>query len=325
MKFKQFTKDQLPALIKLWNENATGENGIFKPWTEELFTNKFLNNPHFKNESLVLLYKENELIGAGQANFTNQNPESPGFITFVVVKKKYQRQGYGTQILEKLEKYLKDNGKTFVRCYFGNPTNLEWYVPGYDKHNHPGAPAVEFNSAYYFLLLSYGYNTNGQLDAFHLELENYELPEYVVNKKKENEKDGYFIDFFDPEKDHGLKELFEDLNSPTWFEEIERQRKLGNLNKLLVVKKDHCALGFTGPIFTEPSGRGYLSGVGIHSKVRARGLGKTMFCELCLRSKENGAKFMTLFTGSDNKARNIYLYAGMRIVKSFAIMRKDFK
>ena len=34
---------------------------------------------------------------------------------------------------------------------------------------------------------------------------------------------------------------------------------------------------------------------------------------------------MTLFTGSDNKARNIYLYAGMRIVKSFAIMRKDFK
>ena len=49
MKFKQFTKDQLPALIKLWNENATGENGIFKPWTEELFTNKFLNNPHFKN------------------------------------------------------------------------------------------------------------------------------------------------------------------------------------------------------------------------------------------------------------------------------------
>ena len=123
----------------------------------------------------------------------------------------------------------------------------------------------------------------------------------------------------------GLKELFEDLNSPTWFEEIERQRKLGNLNKLLVVKKDHCALGFTGPIFTEPSGRGYLSGVGIHSKVRARGLGKTMFCELCLRSKENGAKFMTLFTGSDNKARNIYLYAGMRIVKSFAIMRKDFK
>ena len=83
--------------------------------------------------------------------------------------------------------------------------------------------------------------------------------------------------------------MFEDLNSPTWFEEIERQRKLGNLNKLLVVKKDHCALGFTGPIFTEPSGRGYLSGVGI------------------------------------KKSININLYAVTIIVKSFAIMRKDFK
>ena len=34
---------------------------------------------------------------------------------------------------------------------------------------------------------------------------------------------------------------------------------------------------------------------------------------------------MTLFTGSDNKARNIYLYAGMKIAQSFAIMRKELK
>ena len=34
---------------------------------------------------------------------------------------------------------------------------------------------------------------------------------------------------------------------------------------------------------------------------------------------------MTLFTGSENKARNIYLYAGLKIVQSFAIMRKELK
>ena len=34
---------------------------------------------------------------------------------------------------------------------------------------------------------------------------------------------------------------------------------------------------------------------------------------------------MTLFTGADNRARNIYLYAGLRIAKSFTVMKKELK
>ena len=50
-----------------------------------------------------------------------------------------------------------------------------------------------------------------------------------------------------------------------------------------------------------------------------------MFCKFCEFSKETGGEYMTLFTGSDNRARNIYLYAGLRVVMSFVVMRKDFK
>ena len=50
-----------------------------------------------------------------------------------------------------------------------------------------------------------------------------------------------------------------------------------------------------------------------------------MFASLCIGLKEIGAQFMTLFTGENNPARNIYEAAGFKIVKSFADMRKDIK
>lgn len=328
MKFKIFDSSLIDEIISLWNDEIASL-GFFKPWTVESFTNKFLKNPSFKKEGLVCLFKDNlEMIGFGEANVTkNQlNPSlTPGYITCIAVRKKYQRQGYGTLILEKLEEFLKNEGKTFVRNFFMNPTNLEWYVPGYDKHNHPGAPAISYNSSYYLFLLANGYNTNGQQDAYHLNLRDYELPEYVIKKKAFNEKDGYTLTYYDDKIHFGFDPLFEALKNEGWNQAVKSEINRGNGSKLLIAQKDGEILGFTGPIFTEESGRGYLAGIGIHPKVQGRGLGKTLFCELCYQHKIKGSKFMTLFTGSDNPARNIYMYAGMKPIQSFAIMRKDFK
>ena len=119
--------------------------------------------------------------------------------------------------------------------------------------------------------------------------------------------------------------MFDALNHDGFRAAVKTAIKNGEGSKLLICQKDGEILGFTGPVRTEPSGRAYLSGVAIHPKAQKRGLGKTMFCELCRRSKENGAKFMTLFTGADNRARNIYLYAGLRIARSFVIMKKELK
>ena len=240
-----------------------------------------------------------------------------------MVKEKYRRHGIGSFILEKLEKYIKDSGRTVIRNYFGAPMNLKWYVPGYDKHEHAGAPAVPFNTSYYFLLLANGYNVNGQHDGFHVNLENFNMDEKVLEKIKENEKDGYFITYYDKNRHYGFDEMFDALQNEGFRNAVHNVLAKPNPDPLLIVEKDGEILGFTGPVRTEPSGRAYLAGVAIHPKAQKRGLGKTMFCELCRRSKENGAKFMTLFTGADNRARNIYLYAGLRIVESFVVMKKE--
>lgn len=327
MEIKVMTNDLIEEVVALWNSSVY-QKGIMAEWTKDEFTDKFINNPHYDKGGFLVALNNDEVIGFGHASYNNNGKDpslTPGYITCVAVKDGYQRQGIGTKILLKLEEFLKSKGKTYVRNFFANPVNLKWYVPGYNKHEHAGAPAVAFNSPFYFLLSSAGYVPNGEQDAFHIDLTKYEMDESIKQRIKDNEKDGYHITIYDPKKHHGFDELFDALGNEGWRESINYNLKRENPRPIIIVERNGEILGFTGPVHTEASGRGSLSGVGIHPKAQARGLGKTMFCTLCEKSKENGATFMTLFTGSENKARNIYLYAGLKIVQSFAIMRKELK
>lgn len=327
MEIKKFEISMVSEVVKLWNENVVPYE-IYAEFTEEEFIGKVLKNPCYNEEGCVVAVENDEIIGFGSASF-RKNAEGkavdPGFIHIVCVKRGYQRKGIGTKILNVLETFFKNNGITIVRNYFGAPYNLKWYIPGYDKHEHAGAPAVPFNSDYYLFLLANGYNVNGQHDGFHIDLTKYNMPQAVLDKLAENEKDGYTITYYDEKIHYGFDEMFDALAHEGFRSAVHTAIKNGEGHKLLIAQKDGEILGFTGPVRTEPSGRAYLSGVAIHPKAQKRGLGKTMFCKLCDESKKNNAKFMTLFTGADNRARNIYLYAGLRIAKSFTVMKKELK
>ena len=69
----------------------------------------------------------------------------------------------------------------------------------------------------------------------------------------------------------------------------------------------------------------FRPGIGVDPAHRGHGLGKLLFCKLCAALRDEGAAFMTLFTGENNPARNIYEAAGMRVVRCFSCMRKVIK
>lgn len=315
----------IPSIVNLWNTEVANTS-IYESFTSDTFKDKFINIPTYDKDGFIVCEENGEVVAFGNANYNNRGlapSETPGYITCIVVKREFQRQRIGTKILKMLEEFLRNKGKTYVRCFYQNPVNFKWYVPGYDHHEHMGAPAVLINSPFYFLLSSCGYYMNGQQDGFHIDLSKYEMKEEIKELIKKNEEDGYFITIYDKEKHHGFKEFFDDLGNEGFRNSINYNLNRDNPRPIVIVEKDGEVLGFTGPIFTEASGRSSLSGVAISPKCRGRGLGKTMFCYFVQKSKENGGKFMTLFTGSENKARNIYLYAGLHIVESFAILRKE--
>lgn len=321
MTIKTFNNNMIDDIIKLWNNN---KDELYVNYNKESFINNFINNQHFKYEGTKVLLIDDEIIGFGNAVYTDVVNNTPGYITCIIVDKKHRRKGYGTKILEALEQYLKEHNKTFVRQLFLNPIKLEWIVPGTKNHNHPGVPAVSINTSWYFLLMANGYNINGdQQDAYYQNIENFEIPKKIELRNLENAKKGYNIVFYDQNKHYGFDELFLALNNQGWKNAV-----VNNLEKkaplpMLIVEKDGEILGWTGPLTTEQSKRGYFAGIGIHPKAQGLGLGRSLFNELIMQSKNNGAKFMTLFTGSTNPARNIYLKASFKIVQSFAILRKD--
>ena len=92
---------------------------------------------------------------------------------------------------------------------------------------------------------------------------------------------------------------------------------------LLVGLKGNVCAGFAGPVYPEETGRGYFAGIAVAPKYERNGLGTLLFYRLLEREKEAGARYMSLFTGINNKARFIYLGAGFRIVRTFSVMLKD--
>lgn len=327
IRFENYNDNYLNEIVQLWNNNAS-KDGIFKEWTKESITKKMLNSPLFEKDGFKLMFDDDKLIGMGDAVC---NDARWGYINFIVIDKPYQRKGLGKMMLDVLEGYCKQKGEKKIRLYFGSPFNFEWYIPAEDvkddfkRHIHPGAPAIEQNSPYYFLLVNNGYTIEGAIDAFHANITNYELPEKVLLSKARNEKDGYTIEIYDEAKHHGFSELFSALNNPGWYQAVKNNLAKEKPEPMLVVQKEGRILGWTGPMHTDETGRAYFAGIGVHPEVQGRGLGKQLFSELAYYSKKNKATYMSLFTGADNLARNIYLYTGLKIVKAFFIMGKELK
>lgn len=130
--------------------------------------------------------------------------------------------------------------------------------------------------------------------------------------------------FFCRGLDIRVKEMLASFQNPLWEKEIlsEPGKEEGGRNILVPVKEGRVC-GFTGPLDVEKSGRGYFAGIAVDEGVRGKGVAKVLFCELCTGLKNEGASFMTLFTGEQNPARKIYEAAGFQIVRSWADMRKE--
>lgn len=329
MEIRNFVVNQknIEEMVALWNE-VVGERGFYKPHTPESMENLLFKNLEFSSEGAFGAYDGDQLIGFSCGIIRRSdldNPEAVGYVNAVVVKKEYRNQGIGKALLDKIEDYFKKYNKKAARCVFLDPVNYPWYIPNTDLHDHPGAPAIPINSPEYFFLLHNGYQVEGIIDAFHLPLTDYQMPSSVLEKQAENEAKGIKIELYDGLRHYGLEEFYENIQNPAFERAIRNNLALEKPNPFLVVSVDNKVMGWTGAMYTEPSGRAHFDGIVIDPSIRGGGVGKALFCTLCQYSKEHGSKFMTFFTGLENPARNIYLFAGFKIIQTFAIMKKGLR
>lgn len=296
---------------------------------ESLTEEEFVEKVFLKQEELRcigLASQDCTGFAFGCTDFTQKK----NFITLIMVKEEERRKGIGNALLNALEEKLQEQQKISgeiwkSRCEisFFNPITFSWKIPG-KQANHPNMPGVDIASGSRVFFEKAGYHVFAVQNSYYLSLKDYESSETIAKKKEELKKEGIIFDSYDAKSHKGMREMLVSFQNPLWEKEIlsEPGRAEGG-RTIIVPVKDGKVCGFTGPLDVEKEGRGYFAGIAVDESVRGKGVAKVLFCELCTGLKEQGASFMTLFTGEQNPARKIYEAAGFQIVQSWVDMRKE--
>ncbi len=300
---------------KLFDTIAARGDALFKPIGAERFESVFLD-PAIG--PIVLTGKEDgALIAFSAGNCSG----TTGYITYTGVRADKRRLGYGRRITEELERRLILDHPEMkkIELVFYNPTELPWLIPGHEPHDHAGEPGVDTATPAYPFFESLGYRAWTIQNTYYLSLSDYRYPPEMETRLKALKEKGITVTYFDREKHHGFSDLFDNIGNEGW-----RNRVMKRLDEPIVVAADESGkiVGYTGPLSVSPEGRGLFCGIAVRTDYRHLGIGKALFAGLCRGLSEQGAVFMSLFTGDNNPARYIYESAGFRIVRSFATMRK---
>ncbi len=308
---------KLIATVEFYNRvRTTSEGGLcLRPITEETAAWWF-----FGNDRATFAAVEGDRI-VGLASGVYLPERKTGYLSYLCVAPEHRGQGIAQALMQELETALfAFEGCEKLDVVFYNPVMLPWYVAEDGGDYHPCVPGVDVSSGLFGFLGHRGWNEFVRQNAYYRPLKDYRDPPRMAEVRARLLTEGIEVTLYDAEKHHGLAELFDNIGNPGWKAQV-----MANTDKPIVVAVDHNADGlvvaYTGPLsITE--GRGNFCGIGTCKEYRGRGIGKVVFCEMCTRHAQNGGEFMSLYTGTNNPARNIYEAAGFEIVRSFANMRK---
>ena len=318
---RRYLPEDHEALLRLWN--TAGIQSGYAPLTREKFRRLLLDHPEFSAEFTFVLEKSGEVRGFinGCAGDHIADGSPRGYISCLILAESADSQENTALLLQALEGAFRKAGRTAATVSYFNPIRLPWVMPGTGGHQHNNMPGAPVDLPLYLRLLALGYQEIDREIGLHYDLAEHVTPAWVEEKAAKMAERGYTVARYDPRIHQGLEEMVESLHNTMWSAEIPAAGKAG-MDLLVGLQGNTCA-GFTGPVYPEETGRGYLAGVAVAPQYERNGLGTLLFYRLLQREKEVGSRYMSIFTGAQNHARFIYLIAGFQIVRTFAVMCKE--
>lgn len=309
------------AALRLWN--TAGVSMGYAPLDLEKFRELLTRHPDFSPEHTFVLEKKGEVLGFANGCTGDHIPRGDvrGYVSCVILAEEADTHENSRLLLDALEASFRKKGRIHSAVTFFNPIRLPWIVPGTDGHQHNNCPGVAVDWKLHRRMLDSGYRESTREMAMYLDLSGFRTPDWVEEKARKMESQGYTVARYDPDLHWGLEEMVDALENPMWSAEIPAAGRDG-LN-LLVGLKDSQVAGFTGPVYPEPTGRGYFAGIGVAPRFEKHGLGTLLFYRLLEEEQKAGSKYMSLFTGCDNHARFIYMGAGFQPRREFGVMIKE--
>lgn len=339
---RAFRPDDLPGLSRVWNGCVEAGETLLYPLTEGYFQRKFVDTPGCEPQNLLVAETDGQVIGFahGVAPLTFKGGR-PGdaYLTALMVDRARRGRGVGRALLGELAAIMRRRGAKRLLISSVNPVNLDWRIPGSPRHDHNNMPGADAESPGFGFLTACGFAALYREVAMYIDLSGYRAPESLEALRAKLRSEGVYTGPYDAKWNCGFDRMCDRVGSEYWRDALRTEiaawkasapnadarfwadgRKPAGPRVILTAVHDGQIVGFTGPVDRQRSGRGWFTGICTDPEYGRRGIATVLFNDLLRAFRQEGAAFTSLFTGEDNPAKKIYLGAGMRPARRFALM-----
>lgn len=230
-----------------------------------------------------------------------------GYITLLAVAPSFRGRGVGSRLLDLCERHLRDSGKKTCLISSYSPG---YFAPGVDVNAH--ADGLEF-------LKRRGYAEVYRPIAMETSIWDLAVPDFVSNAAPEVEllRDVESIDF---------PTLFDFIRAefgPDWV----RFARESALRQLDGDRRTGLAVAMEKGV---PVGFGHFDGerfgpIGVAKSHRGRRIGLLLMFDILAQQRERGYRVSWFLWSDDRTAERLYSHANFRIVRRFALLKKELQ
>ncbi|MBU5674319.1 GNAT family N-acetyltransferase [Paenibacillus brevis] len=321
MQIRPYSLKERSAVVELWNREATKYD--YKPFTEQEFQDTFIDHPYYDAHCIWVGSNEKGIVGfaAGCSGADLPLGDAAGYITSVIIDADAASPELYNDFLLLIEERFRKLGKKQADLLFFNPVKLKWRIPSAPQHEHNNAPGISKDQPLYEALITRGYEDRATQCGMYLKLGSFVVPEDILSKEAKGNGKGYAVTSYTSNLHTGLDATLAALQNPQWEKDVVAYVKDGA--PLVVAVRGSEVVGFAGPIISEPNGRAFFCGIGVHPEHEGHGLGSILFFRMVEAFQQAGCEYISLFTGMNNPALRIYQKAGFTIEKQFSILRRE--
>lgn len=300
----------LQGVISVWRSAMP-----IDPIPEAKFTRQVLLDQNFRSDGAIIAEMRGTVVGfclaiARQMPLENAPSDGErGYITLIAVTPEMQRQGIGSKLLEQATMYLRSQNKKLIMLSSYAPG---YFIPGVDVNNYPHA--LPF-------LVNHGFKEVYRPLAMEAPLWNFSIPDWVEEKQRQRESEGFEFCMYRPELTLPLLEFTSKEFPGDWVRVVrstmDRILQGDWPMRLFIAHQNGIVYGFShyenerfGPIGTAVSMRG-------------KGLGQILMYKTLEAQRDQNFRSAWFLWSDDKTASRIYSAAGFKEVRRFALMKKD--
>lgn len=304
-----YRQEYMEEILHGWNQTL-----IFDPINETRFLQQVLLDENFDKDLAPVLLVQGKVVGfclgikRKYPYLTRGLEESRGWISIMFILPEMQGKGYGTILLEEMERRLKLQYTEEITLCAYSPN---YFTPGVD---------LNYEKAIHFFD-SHGYVRGDQAVSMQRDLFNYVVPVETEKKMMQLNKEGFSFCTFSSQYMEKLLMFAGDEFGGGWMKNILDAIRKGEAEDTILLALDEKKQ-VVGYCMRKIDGNDARFGpIGVKESLRSYGIGGVLF-DLQMRSMQQRQIYYAYFLWTHGPAVRFYERHGMHIYRRYQLYRK---